>query len=241
ALGIQNQGDIMSMLVADCPRCGANEITFDLKNQVPSYTEYNWKQYLEVFCVCRACFKPTIFLVSQKKSSYADYLKEGLHKLNVAVNEIIDVERYIGIQDNSADVPPEYLPLDIEKIFKEGAACMSIGCYNAAATMFRLCLDLATKSLLPEEAEGLTSRIKRNLGLRLPWMFEQQILPQTLQNLSTCIKDDGNDGAHEGVLSKEDASDILDFTFILLERLYTESRRLEIASERRSARRQTRT
>lgn len=231
----------MSMLVADCPRCGANEITFDLQNQVLSYTEYSWKQYLEVFCVCRSCFKPTIFLVSQKEPSYENFIRDGLQKLKAAVNEIVDIERYIGIQDNAADTPPEYLPSDIEKIFREGSACMSIGCYNAAATMFRLCLDLATKSLLPDEAEGLNNRIIRNLGLRLPWMFQRHILPEALQELSTCIKDNGNDGAHEGVLSKEDASDILDFTFILLERLYTEPRRLEIASERRIARRQTRT
>lgn len=124
-------------------------------------------------------------------------------------------------------------------VFKEGSACMSIGCYNAAATMFRLCLDLATKSLMPEEGEGLNNRIKRNLGLRLAWLFDNGILPEALRELSSCIKDDGNDGAHEGSLSKDDAADILDFTFILLERLFTEPKRLEIASQRRLERRQS--
>ncbi|ODB93200.1 hypothetical protein A3194_00405 [Candidatus Thiodiazotropha endoloripes] len=229
----------MSMLVADCPRCGAKEITFDLNNQVLVYTEYDWKKYLEVFCVCRACFKSTIFLVSQKEYDYSKLINEGLPNLKAAVNEIVRVERYIGIQDNTTEKPPEHLPEDINNIFKEGAACMSIGCYNAAATMFRLCLDLATKSLLPEEAEGLNNRVKRNLGLRLPWLFDNQLLPEALRELSVCIKDDGNDGAHEGVLSKDDAADILDFTFILLERLYTEPKRLEIAGQRRAARRES--
>lgn len=227
----------MSMLVSDCPRCGAKGITFDLRSQVHVSTRYDWQKYLEVFCVCRACFKSTIFLVSQKEYAYTDLIDRGLPSIESAVNDLVDVERYIGIQDNNTELPPEYLPEDINNIFNEGAACMAIGCYNAAATMFRLCLDLATKSLLPEEAEGLNGRVRRNLGLRLPWLFENEILPEALRDLSSCIKDDGNDGAHEGILSKEDAADILDFTFILLERLYTEPKRLEIAALRRAERR----
>lgn len=227
----------MSLLVADCPRCGSREITFDVIGQVGIHVNYGWQQVLEVFCVCRACFKPTIFRVKQKVPDCDKYIEKGLSNLNVAVNKIVEVERYVGIQDNSTERPPEYLPEDIDTIFKEGAACMSIGCYNAAGTMFRLCLDLATQSLLPEQAEGLNNRIKRNLGLRLPWMFDNNILPEALRDLSTCIKDDGNDGAHEGTLTKDDAADILDFTYLLLERLYTEPKRLEIAGQRRLARR----
>ncbi|MFH7566576.1 DUF4145 domain-containing protein [Oceanimonas smirnovii] len=227
----------MSLLVADCPRCGTKDITFDVGNQVQVATRFSWQMVLEIFCVCRACRHPTIFLVSQNHHHYADILKAGLSEVGSAINDLVKVERYIGIQDNSAEVPPEHLPENIERIFKEGSACMSIGCYNAATTMFRLCLDLATKSLLPDDAEGLNNRIRRNLGFRLPWLFDNQILPEGLRELSSCIKDDGNDGAHEGILSKEDAADVLDFTFILLERLYTEPQRLEIARQRRAARR----
>lgn len=229
----------MSLLVADCPRCGSKEITFDLESQVHIKTNYEWQKVLEVFCICRACFKPTIFRVAQKEPSYEKLINDGLNSLNAAVNDLVLVQRYVGIQDNSAEQPPEYLPEEIDSIFKEGSACMSIGCYNAAATMFRLCLDLATKSLMPEEGEGLNNRIKRNLGLRLAWLFDNGILPEALRELSSCIKDDGNDGAHEGSLSKDDAADILDFTFILLERLFTEPKRLEVASQRRLERRQS--
>ena len=114
---------------------------------------------------------------------------------------------------------------------------MAIGCNNAAATMFRLCLDIATQNLLPEQAEELANRVRRSLGLRLPWLFENGVLPEALRDLSTCIKDDGNDGAHEGTLSTEDTADILDFTYILLERIYTEPKRLEEAANRRIVRR----
>lgn len=58
-----------------------------------------------------------------------------------------------------------------------------------------------------------------------------------LRELSLCIKEDGNDGAHAGSLTKDDAEDLLDFTFALLERIYTEPERLRLAQERRNARR----
>jgi len=64
-----------------------------------------------------------------------------------------------------------------------------------------------------------------------------QILPDALRDLSSCIKDDGNDGAHRGTLSKDDAEDLLDFTFALLERIYTEPEKLRVAQVRRKKRR----
>lgn len=225
----------MSELVADCPRCGAKQITFDLKNQVEVGIQYAWQAWLEVFCVCRNCSKSTIFLVSQKDPSSSAIIRAGLPKLVVSANQIVTVSNIVCIQENPA-APPEHLPAHIEAIFREGASCLAIGCNNAAATMFRLCLDLATKGLLPGEAEGLNSRVRRNLGFRLPWLFDNLLLPEALRELSSCIKDDGNDGAHEGILTAVEAADILDFTFILLERMYTEPKRIELAAARRQAR-----
>ena len=108
--------------------------------------------------------------------------------------------------------------------------------------MFRLCVDIATRPLLPEadDSDSLqpNARQRRDLGLRLPWLFENGLLPAALTELAKCIREDGNDGAHIGILNKSDADDLLDFTTALLERLYTEPRRLELAEERRKARRE---
>ena len=105
--------------------------------------------------------------------------------------------------------------------------------------MFRLSLDITTRSLLPqEETEGLNAKTRRDLGLRLPWLFDNGRLPESLRDLSTCVKEDGNDGAHAGNLSEEDAEDLLDFSYALLERLYTEPARIRDATERRKVRRE---
>ena len=130
-------------------------------------------------------------------------------------------------------------PPEITAVFNEGATCLAVQCWNAAGTMFRLCVDLATKPLLPEgeDIPGLNSKVRRDLGLRLPWLFQNGKLPGTLHDLSHCIKEDGNDGAHAGTLTKPDAEDLCDFAYELLDRLYSEPKRLMQAQTRRENRR----
>jgi len=93
--------------------------------------------------------------------------------------------------------------------------------------------------MLPPEgaSDAPNAKQRRDLGLRLPWLIEHGLLPKELHDLSHCIKEDGNDGAHTGTLKKEDAEDMLDFTTALLERVYTEPERLRLAKERREQRR----
>ncbi len=233
----------MAELVADCPRCGATKITFDLLNAHYLYTKYEWQRWHEVFTVCRHCKKSTIFVLSDNIDSDYQYFHEtGFFKINCAANQYANVEGYISLKDTATIQPPEYLPENIEKVFREGATCMSVTCFNAAGTMFRLCIDLVTQSMLPkEDINGLNPKIKRSLGLRLKWLFDNNKLPASLKELSSCIKDDGNDGAHKGTLSKKDAEDIVDFTYILLKRIYTETERLRLAEKRRKKRREMKT
>lgn len=229
----------MSVLVADCPRCGATQITFDLVQEHLIGTEYGWQQWFEAFCICRHCRRSTTFILKQNVDSDTNVVhNNGLLGLKISVNRYMSVERFVSLRDLATTKPPKHLPENIDAAFREGAACMSIGCYNAAATMFRLCIDLATRGMLPERGvDGLNARTQRSLGLRLGWLFENGKLPETLRKLSECIKDDGNDGAHEGNLTREDAEDLLDFTFQMLERIYTDAEKLRLAEERTKTRR----
>ena len=43
------------------------------------------------------------------------------------------------------------------------------------------------------------------IGLRLPWLFKTGRLSSDLDNLSHCIREDGNDAAYQGTLLKEEA------------------------------------
>ena len=229
----------MSDLVADCPRCGAKRITFDLKEAIVIGGQYRWQLFREAFCICRHCGKSTIFVVRDSGIEQSEITKKvGLQNVKGAANDYVHVDRYISLRDGPSVQPPEHVPPEILAVFQEGATCLSVGCFNASGTMFRLCIDLASKALLPAgEHDGLNARTRRDLGLRLPWLFDNGVLPASLRELSHCIKEDGNDGAHAGTLTKEDAEDLLDFTVALLERLYTEPKRIELAQERRTSRR----
>ena len=232
----------MSILVTDCPRCGAEHMTFDVVAQLLVEAR-SWQHWFEIVCVCRHCERSTIFVVSQDHPQHDVVFKKenALVQFGHSLNEYVTVQRFIGLRDNVSQKPPKHIPDDIEAAFNEAATCTAVECWNAAAAMFRLCIDLATRPLLPaEECAELNPRVRRDLGLRLPWLFKNGFLPAGLEDLSSCIREDGNDGAHKGTLTAADAEDLLDFTLALLERLYTEPHRLMLAKERREARRQPR-
>lgn len=233
----------MSQLVHDCPRCGAKKTTFDVRAHNRTAFRYDWQNWFEAFAICRHCSRGTIFRLSQRDAGepYRSFFAQhGPSKMDRSVNDWMDVEGYISISDHAAIEPPEFLPENIKAVFVEGAKCVTTNCYNAAGTMFRLCVDLATLAKLPEgEPAGLNAKVRRDLGLRLPWLFDSKLLPEDLRELSSAVKEDGNDGAHKGTLKKEDAADLLDFAYALLERLYTEPERIRLAKARRDERRKT--
>jgi hypothetical protein len=227
-------------IVADCPRCGANKTTFDVKHTHVVGFNHGWQQKLELQSICRNCQRGVILTGEQADANQAFHqlISDGLEKLKGNVNELVRVTGYISLKDANTVTPPDHLPTEIEASFREGALCAAIGCHNASAAMFRLCVDHATWDLLPEDGvDGLNAKIRRSLGLRMKWLFDTGRLPAALQDLSDAIKEDGNDGAHEGTLTKAESEDLEDFTIALLERLYTEPTRIQIAKERREARR----
>ncbi|MEM8695272.1 MAG: DUF4145 domain-containing protein [Pseudomonadota bacterium] len=242
----------MATLVTDCPRCGAKEHTFD----VPSHVVRNdtghvgWLRRAETFAVCRRCKRPTIFLLELNNYDARDLFdrREFWENEQTSLNDIFRVLRHIGPMEFQTRKPPPYLPEEIEQRFSEGATCLAAGCYNAAGTMFRLCLDLATRDLLPPQPEdgedvppdAPNRRQRRDLGLRIPWLLENDLLPKDLAELSDVVREDGNDGAHRGGLELADAEDLADFAEVLLDRLYTEPERIELAKARRVERRQER-
>ena len=230
----------MSQLIANCPRCNAQRMRFDVLRSVVIETYHNWQSHWEAFCFCGSCSKTTIFCLKQLESVYTGVLHapNDLSGVNGVLNNYVAIKGFISAKDKAATPPPEHLPAIVLSAFNEGARCMTVSCMNAAGTMFRLCIDLATRTMLPEGTDnGLNYRTRRDLGLRLPWLFDNGVLPEALRELSTCIKEDGNDGAHQGTLTEEDAQDLLDFTEALLTRIYTEPERLRLAKERREQRR----
>jgi hypothetical protein len=229
----------MAELVANCPRCTAASITFDVSGSVFVLKQHGWQHWFEVFSVCRNCRRPTIFVISQKEPAWTerdDWAQP--EKFKGSLSRHFDANRFISLVDKARIDPPEHTPKNIAAVFSEGSSSVAVNNWNAAGAMFRLAINLATQPLLPSEpTPGLTRRKRRDLGPRVDWLMKNGRISQDLYDLSECIREDGNDGAHDGTLTKEDAADLLDFTVALFERMFTEPERLRLAKERRDKRR----
>jgi hypothetical protein len=230
----------VAVIVANCLRCKSNNMTFDVTADVLTRVTYDWQSHHEVFGVCRHCRQPTIWAIDQRDYADSDFLQKNpaLAKIQESLNNYFDIDGYICLKDMGVIAAPEHVPNEIAKAFREGATSVVTDCPNAAGAMFRLVIDLTTRPLLPAEGTpGIKRKTRRDLGLRLPWLFENGLLPKDLEDLSKCIREDGNDGAHAATLAKNDALDLQDFCVALLGRIFTEPKRLQLAAERRAQRR----
>ncbi len=225
------------IIYADCPRCDCKKITFDPKgsNDISIIPEYSYEDHMqkippdpyrgmyELFAICRGCRKATVFIIgdfyNDERYDFPNVDPMGYKGL---LNNYFEIVELLRMPDDKPCPPPKSIPKNIEKIFNEGAICLTKECWNAAGTMFRQCVDLATKEMLPEQGEkGLTKDKQGNLGPRITWLFDNKKLNERLKDLANCIKDDGNDGAHDGTLEEDDAEGLLNFTVMLLKDIYT--------------------
>lgn len=225
----------------DCPRCKTIRVTFDVLGRSAIKHQYggDWQINFEFFSKCRSCSFSTILVAILDNYSLVTSLHASEYWRNTNLNSDFKVVNFVSIKDNATLSAPDHLPEHVAKAFSEGAACLSIGAYNAAGAMFRLSIDLATKHLLPSEdmVDGPNRKQRRELASRLEWLFSQNLLPSDLKDLASCIREDGNDGVHDGTLSEADAEDLADFAVAVLSRLHTEPARVALAQQRRAARR----
>lgn len=231
-----------SILVADCPRCNTRAVTFDVHADQLVEEEHGWVRVYESFAVCRICARSVIFVLRQR-----EYYERGdpnfrrvPSQVAPSANDMFAVQGYISLKDAAAVLPPDHCPKDVAAAFREGAKCLVIGAHNAAGSMFRLAIDLATKSMLPDPAlPGGPNRQQRDkLAYRLDYLFDMGKIPVELRELAHSIREDGNDGAHDGTLEDGAAEDLQDFSVALLEQIYTQPERVKAAKRRRDERRQ---
>ena len=157
----------MGQVVHDCPRCGAKSTTLDAYAVNPLPRDYDWQVTWETFVTCRNCRRSSILIL--KLESGADHTLDAVKNpvgSQAGLNQVYRIAGYIGLKDQAAADPPEYVPKAIADSFREGATCIAVQCWNAAGAMFRLCVDLATRSQLPPEGnpERPPHKTCRDLG-----------------------------------------------------------------------------
>lgn len=232
--------------VANCPRCGAKKITFDVLGRNLIGSEFSdWKHIFEVPAVCRQCAQSTIWKLVLTSYAYSEnVLQNDFWNKDINLYSFFEVRDYVSLKDVSGMTAPDHVPPDIAAIFAEASTALAVGCPNASASMSRLCLDLVTKSLLPDPADETVEQPNRDqrgkLFDRLNWLFAQQKIAPDLKELSDVVRQHGNDGVHDGTCTIVDGEDLRDFTFEVLERVYTLPGRVAAAHARFAERRSTR-
>ncbi len=235
----------MPIIAANCPRCRAQDMTFDVNGYnnlgvgvLPK--NHGILRRYELFAVCKKCKGATTFCVIEHNEIARDIFTNPENVMNItdSLNRYFKIYDFIRLREDAPQPPPEFIPDNIRAVFEEGATSLSTKCWNAAGGMFRLCLDLTTKDMISKEKpEVLSKDVKNKLAPRIDWLFKEKKLPEDLKDIANIIRQDGNDGAHDGTLEEYDALNLLEFTVELLEDIYKKKKKKEIANKRTQDRR----
>jgi len=164
-----------------------------------------------VFLQCSSCSGPLV--------AYQDTDEEGWSKPR-------------RVYPSEREVSP-VVPAEIRKSFQEAQRCLQAKCFLAAALMCRRTLETVCRHYVPARtlAEGLRK------------LEEKDIIDKTLLKWADALREDGNLAAHgvDANFSREDASDVVDFTEAILDYVFVLHDRFEQYQARRAVKRSGRT
>lgn len=235
----------MAILTTRCPHCGADPTPLNVVGYSRSDTEYS----VSVHCSCPVCTKPSCFVLAWRPNvpGHLGWFFTSEATKNVDIRAVTQWSIKAAFPRGGTAVScPDYVPENVATIFKEAAECLALGFFDSSGTMYRKVLDACTKPLLPPQPQPeekahpdfIAWKVRKDLKLRLDWLFDKGRLPSTLKEIAECVREDGNDAAHavEGI-DKDEALDLQDFTVVFLETLYTLPGQIEENKRRRAARR----
>ncbi|WP_232446001.1 DUF4145 domain-containing protein [Burkholderia ubonensis] len=207
----------MATIVTDCPHCGATHAAFVLAFAQPSLAQQGiWN----VFAACPACSGPLTGRI---------LCPSHAHNPMTVPTMLVDANGYRILE--TFPIPqksptPEHIPPATERAYEQGVRCLIRGDYTPAAAMFRRCLEVALKAHSPEvEAWKLEKRIDK--------LASERKITEDLKTWAHRVRLDGNDALHEEEeFTKETATELMEFTRLLLTYLYTlpEKIRLRLAT-----------
>ncbi len=224
------------IILYDCPRCGAKKITFDV---LAAFSQGDWNR--TIFCRCRQCFEGTTLEVELKSSN----VNLMVDSAGIPANMFCDQIELQRPKFNNVAECPQFVPDAIKNIFEEATTSRAFGCFSASGAMFRKVIDQATRTLVDakpgQEAQGgnqISWKEFKDLRLRLNWLIAKGQLPNGMDQLVECIREDGNDAAHAlESIGQDGAIDLEDFSKAILEFLFTMPGKISRNIQRRTERR----
>ena len=193
-------------IVADCPYCEA-AVAAEVLKTLNTVDPEEGLPYLYAFLKCPKCGFPLVTVQ----------------------------EDYGGGWETATRVfPPQTkglgyaVPNPISRAFDEARTCFGAKAYTATAIMCR------------KTAEGLCEEQRakgRTFAAKLQNLKDEEIIEKRLFEWADELRLSGNEAAHkvEVTITKEDATDLLEFTRALMEYVYTFGKKFDAFKDRRAA------
>ncbi|MFD2755424.1 DUF4145 domain-containing protein [Comamonas terrae] len=210
----------MSVLVIQCPHCGAEKMTFKVMKSVGHLIPGQ----SSVMALCSGCDGPVLATLFAPP-----HMGDRLVEMPGNLLQERDF-RAIGIWPKPQEPEvPQGVPDKVARSFIEAAKSRRAQLWNAACGSYRRCMELALKEFAPDvEAWKLEKRIDKLAA-------EHRITP-ALQTWAHELRLDGNEALHGDDDATEDmAEQMHHLTYFLLTYLYTLPNQIEEVRVRREA------
>ncbi|MBW6523418.1 DUF4145 domain-containing protein [Sphingomonas sp. RHCKR47] len=181
----------MSIITADCPHCGAQNMTFSVFG-VFAAADFGGVSTASISAACKKCSLPIVIRVFSKSAGSSEHFTSNLRNRLQSGWELEgeDTTRIAQWPERLKPQIPADLPSEVEKAFSQAEVNRSTpDCEEAAAMMYRRSLELGVKSAYPQLTGSLAARIKT--------LVRDHHLPATIGDWLDQVRLIGNDGAHE--------------------------------------------
>lgn len=205
-----------SFFVRNCVRCGTRAVVHNVHGEVRVGKPFANSH--ELAAACASCRQFSIYTwgapaagrndASGYNGNIEDYAGERLSKDPV---RIAVVSKELS----------EHIPNRVTDLFREANECLQMNYCEAAGSMFRKALDVATKHIYSHDVRLDGKEPAQALRARIKSMGEMGILEADIVELADVAALDGNDAAHDiDPYSREEAEALEDLTLDLLDRLF---------------------
>ncbi|WP_309628829.1 DUF4145 domain-containing protein [Brevundimonas sp.] len=192
----------MAMMIRDCPHCPATSVAFTIKwnASTSGATQIG-------AATCGACGKLIAFTLLSVGAAAPDPSNIG--------GNIASIWQVTGAwPSRQAPTVPDHTPNAVARRFLEGEDAFNRHSWNAAVSMYRSALDIATKGL-----EGVPE--KQTFYKRLIWLRDQGRITDEMKSWADQVRIEGNEALHDPEdFEESDAKPLRLFTEMFLRYIF---------------------
>lgn len=197
----------MAILLINCPHCGGNSMTFTVKAQ----SQLSKKpRFFFLFTTCGGCSKG-VLAECENPLGYDLVNNAGNLKDKDGVRL---VEYWPAPKTTDA---PRFTPANVARFYSQAVKAMSREDWDAAGSMSRKALDVATRHLDTSDAFA-----KKPLASRIDDLAARQLITPQMREWAHAIRVDGNDAVHDpDQFTQEEAETLYSFADLFLQYVFT--------------------